>query len=274
LSQNISCYEQITFTPSGPGVRTATLNFNDDAPGSPHQVSLTGVGQDSTTAGEDLVVTTPVLAFGAQNDGTTSGGQNAWVRSTGPATVTFSSYTFTGPNAGDFAIVYNYCQNGYGNQLAQNISCYEQITFTPSGPGVRTATLNFNDNAPGSPHTVLLTGWGQVLTTTLAVTTPTLTFAARAVGTTSGAQNASVLNTGTGPVSLAGYSITGANAGDFAFGYNSCHGSYGDQLPENTSCFVQITFTPLAAGARTATLQFSSNAVGSPQTVTLTGTGQ
>jgi hypothetical protein len=40
------------------------------------------------------------------------------------------------------------------------------------------------------------------------------------------------------------------------------------------SCVVEISFKPTAMGARTALLEFTDNATGSPQTVTLKGTGK
>ena len=82
-----------------------------------------------------------------------------------------------------------------------------------------------------------------------------------------------MLNTGTGAVTFTSYTITGANPGDFAIGFNNCTNS-SNQLAQNASCQVQVSFKPTATGTRTATLQFTSNALGSPQTVTLTGTGQ
>jgi titin len=39
------------------------------------------------------------------------------------------------------------------------------------------------------------------------------------------------------------------------------------------NCTIGVTFTPSAAGQRVATLSFTDNASGSPQTVSLTGTG-
>jgi hypothetical protein len=274
LPENISCFVNVTFTPSGLGVRTATLTFNDDALGSPHTVSLTGVGQDGSTAAENLVVTTPVLAFGSQNDNTTSNYQVAVVRSTGTAPVTFSSVTITGANPGDFAISNDTCLNSGFNPLPENSYCDLDVTFTPIAPGARTATLNFNDNAPGSPHTALLTGLGQVLTDTLAITTPTTTFAAQRVGTTSSDEFIDILNTGTGPVILTGYTLAGANPGDFAIIGNSCTSSYSNSLPASASCYVVVNFTPGATGSRSATLNFFSNAAGSPLTAVLSGTGQ
>src|SRR5574340_664813 len=62
--------------------------------------------------------------------------------------------------------------------------------------------------------------------------------------------------------------ITGSNAGDFAQS-NSC----GSSLATNASCTINVTFTPTASGARTASISVTDNASGSPQTVSLTGTG-
>jgi hypothetical protein len=40
------------------------------------------------------------------------------------------------------------------------------------------------------------------------------------------------------------------------------------------SCTISVTFTPAADGSRSGTLTITDNAGGSPQSVTLTGTGQ
>jgi subtilase family serine protease len=68
------------------------------------------------------------------------------------------------------------------------------------------------------------------------------------------------------PLSIA---ITGPNASDFV-PVNNCQSA----LAPGASCSVQITFTPSAVGARTATLTVSSaNASNSPVSVPLSGTG-
>ena len=38
--------------------------------------------------------------------------------------------------------------------------CVVRVAFTPSAAGARSASLRITDNAPGSPHTVPLTGTG------------------------------------------------------------------------------------------------------------------
>jgi hypothetical protein len=71
-------------------------------------------------------------------------------------------------------------------------------------------------------------------------------------------------NSGTGPLSIS--SIT--TSGDFAQS-NNCPSTLGASL----SCSIQVTFTPTATGSRTGTLSVTDNATGSPQSVSLSGTG-
>ena len=49
---------------------------------------------------------------------------------------------------GDFSIASNNCIGS----LPANTNCLISLVFTPSGPGVRAATLTFTDDAPGSPQ--------------------------------------------------------------------------------------------------------------------------
>jgi hypothetical protein len=97
-----------------------------------------------------------------------------------------------------------------------------------------------------------------------------LTFSAQNVGTTSASQTETVTNTGTANLTLSTATLGGANAGDFAKGSDTCTGA--TVTPAGT-CKVVLTFTPSAAGSRSASLSFADNAVGSPQAVTLSGTG-
>ena len=63
-------------------------------------------------------------------------------------------------------------------------------------------------------------------------------------------------------------SIIGIDAGDFAE-TNNC----GKHLASGASCFIKVTFKPLAKGKRTADVSFTDDGGGSPQEVGLTGTG-
>jgi hypothetical protein len=102
-----------------------------------------------------------------------------------------------------------------------------------------------------------------------------LTFTSQVVGTTSAAQSVTVTNSGTATVNFTGFSITGYNNTDFAFGSGSSAGTCNPtgSLATSASCTINVTFAPTATGARTAALSIADNAAGSPQTLSLNGTG-
>jgi Ca2+-binding RTX toxin-like protein len=105
------------------------------------------------------------------------------------------------------------------------------------------------------------------LTTTPATSPAQLTFASQNLNTTSASQAVTVSNSGNGPLSISGLTIAGT---DFAVSSSTCLAA---PVAIGGSCVVNVTFTPTANGARSATLQIADNAAGSPQGVLLTGTG-
>ena len=98
-----------------------------------------------------------------------------------------------------------------------------------------------------------------------------LAFGNELVGTTSAQASLTLSNSSNCPLDGIVVSLTGANTSDFAIvpASNAC----GSSLPAISSCFIYLTFTPQAAGPRSATLSVTDNATNSPQTATLTGTG-
>jgi hypothetical protein len=69
-------------------------------------------------------------------------------------------------------------------------------------------------------------------------------------------------------LSITSLAVTGTNASDFAQ-TNTC----GNSVVAGANCTIRVTFTPAASGARTAALSITDNAAGSPQTLSLSGTG-
>lgn len=90
-----------------------------------------------------------------------------------------------------------------------------------------------------------------------------LGFAPQPVGTVSPVSFVTITNTGNEPLTITKVSITG----DFVQ-KNQC-GTIG----VGKTCRVGVFFKPTAIGPRTGTLSLTDNAPGSPQTVSLTGTG-
>ena len=99
---------------------------------------------------------------------------------------------------------------------------------------------------------------------TLSTSPSGLTFGNQNVGATSGAQSATVTNTGTSAASVSSI----AASGDYAQ-TNTC----GSSIAAGASCTVNVTFTPTAAGTRTGAVTITGSATNSPTTIALTGTG-
>jgi hypothetical protein len=143
------------------------------------------------------------------------------------------------------------------------------VTFTPSATGARTASLAVTDNASGSPQSVSLSGTGVVPPANISLSPANVAFGQQGVGgTTSTAQIVTLSNVGDTMLFISGIALSGTNVGDFTQ-TNTC----GSSVAAGVACYIYLTFTPAAAGTRTATLVISDNASGSPQSVSLTGTG-
>ncbi len=98
--------------------------------------------------------------------------------------------------------------------------------------------------------------------------TKSINFGGVTVGKTSPPMPAKIKNDGLADLAISGFAFSGKNKGDFAIATKNC----GSQLAPDLSCHVEITFTPHAKGARSASLVVSDS-IGK-QDIKLTGTGQ
>ena len=108
------------------------------------------------------------------------------------------------------------------------------------------------------------------LTRIIGVSPASLDFGSVIVGQSSPAQAVTVSNTGTGALSLGTLAPSGSNFADFAIANDTCSNQ---SLAPSTTCSVDVTLTPTATGARTAQVEFPSDATSGPYTVTLAGNG-
>ena len=147
LAAGASCTVAVTFTPSVVGTRTGKVTLVDNAPGSPHTIGLAGIG------GIGQIQLSPAsLDFGVQTVGTSGTAGSFTIQNVGTVSVDIKSITATG----DFAQT-----STCGDTLGGNASCIVTVTFTPTAGGKRTGTVSIVDDAPGSPHEVVLTGNGS-----------------------------------------------------------------------------------------------------------------
>jgi hypothetical protein len=143
------------------------------------------------------------------------------------------------------------------------------VEFKPAAAGALSAALAIADNASGSPQLVKLSGTGVATATPTVTLTPTsIAFPATAVGATSDAQIVTVKNTSTVTVTISSITVGGTNATSFEE-----IGTCGTSLAAGASCSLYVAFKPASAAALTGSISVADNATGSPQKVTLTGTG-
>jgi len=147
-----SCQVSFVFKPQAPGWRTASLVLADDAPDGPHAVSVGGSG-----LAQMLLFKPASWTFGGHPVGETSGQGKIFVTNSSKQAVTISNVSLLGANPTDFAITGGSCVGS----LAAGATCNTVFTFTPIAKGLRTAILVFNDNAPMSPQSIPLSGYGQ-----------------------------------------------------------------------------------------------------------------
>jgi len=252
-----SCTISVTFDPTASGSRTASVSITDNATGSPQSLSLSGTG---TTATVNLSPSS--LSFGNQSLSTTSGTLTATLTNNGSAALSLSSVALTGANAGDFAQ-----SNTCGSSVAAGGSCTISVTFDPTASGSRTASVSITDNATGSPQSLGLSGTGT--TATVSLSPASLSFGSDPIANTSSTQTVTLTNNGNAALTISSLTITGANAADFTEVANTC----GSSVAAGADCTIAVAFAPSTCNSETASLTVADNVTGSPQTVSLSGSG-
>jgi len=198
------------------------------------------------------------LTYANQVVATSSASQTVTLSNTSALALNISSIVITGTNATDFAQTHT-C----GASLSPGASCTISLTFKPTQVGSRAASVTITDNAAVSPQQIALSGTG-VTSGPNATLSASLTFAAQTVGTASSAQSVTLINYGRATLGITRI----ATSGDFSQTH-TC----GSSLAVLASCTISVTFTPTQQGSRAGTLSITDNAPGSPQTVSLSGTG-
>ncbi len=249
IPANSSCKISVVFAPTASGNQSGAITLTDDAKNSPQIITLSG-----TALAPVVTLSTQSLTFAGQAPATTSGPQTILLTNTGTGDLTPLTISTTG----DFAQT-----NNCTVPVNPGTACTIGVTFTPSAPGSRTGTLTLTDNATNSPQTVTLSGTGLAAVVSLSATS--LTFSGQALSTQSASQTITLTNTGS--VALAPLAISAS--GDFAQ-TNTCAGS----VAPSANCVISVTFTPTAVGPRSGALTLTDNAMNSPQSVSLSGTGQ
>ena len=242
---------------------TVTFTAGTTTPVGTYTVNVNGVsgGVNGTTSLQLTVTAAPAVTllpvsptWGNEIVGGTSPAKSITVTNTGAATLNINNIAASG----DFAVSSTTC----GSTLGIWKSCAIKVTFSPIQVGVRTGALTITDNAPNSPQSAPLSGTGTVQATLVPVSA---TLHAEKVGKSSPAKVFTLANKQS--VAITGIAIS--TTGDFSVSTTTCSSS----LAAKSSCKISVIFTPTQTGTRTGTLQVSDSTVTSPQTASLSGTG-
>jgi hypothetical protein len=253
LAAGASCTLSVVFEPTALENANVQLQITA-ANGSMFGAEITGTGKIPFT------LNPPGLTFPLQLIGTKSPGQTQTFTNDSGVDIYFSSVSLAGVNASDFNFTTT-CSIGV--PLAPGASCSVTVYFSPTMAAAESVTLSYEGNFSQSKQGEVISGTG----TAVLITPSSLTFPNTAVGTTSSPMTATFQNVGASALPIFNISWTGSN-GPFSE-TNTC----GTSVPANSSCTFTFTFSPVTAGAFTATLSIGDPDPSGPQKIAVTGTG-
>lgn len=265
------CSFEVSFDPSVVGPESAFINLQDNAPGNPQVLALQGIGNGALASPSPAA-----LSFPSQPENVASPAQTVTLTNTGNQALAITGAVFSGPGVGEFLP-----QQGSTCPSSTSIlpgdSCVFEISFESATAGTFHAELDVTDNsggAAGAEQVIPLTGTAVAPVPVATVTPLSLSFGAQSVGSSSGLQTITLTNSGSAALDISATAISGTNLTEFAIvsqGSAPCP-VQGGVVATGSACTLSIRFVPQSAGAKSATVSFSDNASGSPQTVALTGT--
>lgn len=166
LTPGTSVQILVGFMPSASGARPGSIGIGSNAAGSPHMIALSGVGKavevdpgnpddpgdpDPGEGGPVASLSVTALSFGEIAVDETSTAKTLTIHNTGVDPLIISSISV----AGDFLV-----QASLPATVAAGQNLQIQVRFSPSVPGARPGSMLIVSNAPGSPHSVALSGVG------------------------------------------------------------------------------------------------------------------
>lgn len=140
-----SCSFNVTFEPTQPGPRLATLTIADSSPTGSEIVNLNGIGSELNVSN--------YLNFNRGQTVGTSATRPLTLQNQGTVAITINSVQTSGS---DYQMISSTCPAS----LAPNAKCTLTVQFTPSTFGPRWGKLVINDSDPGSPQTTRISGVG------------------------------------------------------------------------------------------------------------------
>ncbi len=245
LAASANCTFNVTFSPTAAGSRFESLSFVDDAPDSPQPMFVFGTGVDTTPPNPVPVINPPLVPASKLEGG--------------------AAFTLT-VNGTNF--VAGATVNWDGFALATTFISSSQLMASVPATNIAaagTASVTVVNPTPGGGTSNVV--FFQITSPPTLVTSPTaLTMPDTPINLTCVPRTVTLTNTSAEPVTFSSIATSSAEFTQT----NNC----GTSLAATANCTVSVVFHPTTTGVRAGTLTITSDAVGSPHQVSLTGTGQ
>lgn len=256
-----SCTLGVLLRPAMQGPRPGSVSITHNASSTPTTVDLSGVGTASSNPVARWSANT--LDFPATPVGSTGASQSLAISNSGSAPLVISGFSISGLS---FQLADETCTRA---ALVPGGTCSVSVRFAPAATGTSSGTLTISSNSSPPAAPVALSGVGVPEGTAILSAAPAeLSFASTQVGQSAQALSLTVTNTGAAAATLSAPRISGAHAGEFSVTPDAAC-SAGSILPPTGRCLLSVTFTPRAAGARTASLSIGG---ASTAAISLVGT--
>ncbi|MEO8385207.1 MAG: choice-of-anchor D domain-containing protein, partial [Betaproteobacteria bacterium] len=288
-----NCGYGTDFTPTTVGSVSGTLTLNTSA--GVFNVPIMAIG---TVGASPPTASAPSLSFPNTVIGGTSMTQTLTFTNpfTGPSSVNVPyGYYFQAGDTSSFTVQSSTCggDSMAGAPVPQGASCTVTIAFTPQGPaGAKTLPISVQfvnpDDFSYLQFNIPLSGLAVAPAPTVSVS-GTTAFPNTTVGGSSTTQAITITNTGASTLSIS--SITHSNASVFPdttsgpapnaahyCGFGSLAGGAPNtgapiNIAPGNACVLNLIFAPNATGALSGSITITSNAIGSPLTFVVSGSG-
>jgi hypothetical protein len=184
--------------------------------------------------------------------------QTVQVRNSGTAVLTISQMSAAGSG---------FSTTGLALPLSLNpgASTTFNAQYLPASTGTVSGSVSIASNAPNSPATLPLSGTGIAATQSLSFSATSLNFGNVATGAVA-SHGLVVTNTGNSNVLISQIIASGTGFGVTGAGTPVT-------LTAGQTLNISISFSPTTPGSSSGSVKVTSNALGSPATITLAGTG-
>jgi hypothetical protein len=205
-----------------------------------------------------VAISPSYLQFGPQTLGTTSAPQSFTVTGGNGEGPIGHPISVTLPASSNFTL-----PSGSSCPASTTQVCTLTVAFQPSVTGNINQLLTVTDLTSGNSSTLDLLGVGG--TGVVSLSSNSITFPNRAIGTISVPMTVTLTNTGVATLTVYSVGVIGAVNGNYT-STNNC-----SSVAVNGSCSINVTFAPSVAGTQGATVQILSNAPTSPDTISISG---